>query len=201
MIRQQINLYTAEFRRGEQPLSARLIARASVGMLLVLLAVEAVAVWQLHRARGGLEHYQAEESVVSRRVQALKSSQGVDQRSGLEQQIEILRREVQRREELKMLVGGQNLGNASGFSPYMEAMARQASEDLSLTRIGLLNGGSYLELEGWTRKPEAVPFYLRKLRDEDSFQDVKFGVLGIKKDNEYSHKMQFHLGKPDGGSS
>lgn len=201
MSRQEINLYTADFRRSEQPLSARLIAGLSVGMLLVLMAVEAVAAWQLHSARSSLELFRAEEGVVSQRLQTLKATQRVDQRSGIEQEIERLRGEVQRREALKMLIGGQNLGNASGFSQYLEAMARQASEDLSLTRISLLNGGGYLELEGWARRPEAVPFYLRRLREEASFQEVKFGVLGIEKDSEYSHKMQFHLGKPEGGSS
>jgi Tfp pilus assembly protein PilN len=201
MIRQEINLYTAEFRKGDQPLSARLIVRASACVLALLMLVEAFALWNLHNARSDLERYRAEERIVAERLQTLKASRNVGQRSGLQQQIESLRREVQRREELKSLISGQNLGNAMGFSPYMEAMARQANGDISLTQIRLLSGGDYLELAGWTRRPDAVPFYLRKLREESSFQNVKFGTLGIKKDSQYDHKLQFHLGKPEGGSS
>ncbi|MCW8196624.1 hypothetical protein F6455_17660 [Proteobacteria bacterium 005FR1] len=201
MIRQEVNLYTAEFRRGEQPLSGRIIVGTSVGLLVLLLLVQAVTTWNLSRARSELDLQRNEERLVSERLQVLRASRQAGRRSELERQIETLHREVERREELKSLISGQNLGNAAGFSPYLESLARQADESISLSQIRLLDGGDYLELAGWTRRPESVPYYLRKLREEKSFQNVKFGVLGIRNNDEHRHKLEFYLGRPEGGPS
>lgn len=194
-MRQEINLYTLDFRRGDQTLSSRVVVRATLGLFVLLMLIELVTAWQLFNARDEAELLKQEEQVLASRLEKLKVSRPFSERRRLEAEVDRVRAEVHRREELKSLISGQNLGNAGGFSPYMEAMARQVNGDVSLTQIRLLNGGDYLELGGWARRPEAVPLYLNNLRDENSFQKVKFGVLGIKKDSGLSHRLRFNLGK------
>lgn len=200
-MRQEVNLYTVDFRRGEQTFSSRIVVRAGLCFFALLMVIEAIVAFQLVSARGTVERLEQEQQTVAARLQTLKASQPFSAQQQLQADIEKMHTQVRRREELKSLISSQNLGNADGFSPYMEAMARQASVDVSLTQIRLLNGGDYLELGGWTRRPESVPLYLRKLRNENSFQKVKFGVLGIKKDESINHKLQFSLGKPEEESS
>lgn len=204
-MRQEINLYTIDFRRGNQPLSSGLVVRATVGFFVLLMLFEAFTAWQLFSGRDQLEQLEAEQQLVAARLETLKASRPFSERASLVSKVEALRADLRRREELQSLISGQNLGNAIGFSAYMEAMARQASDDVSLTHIRLLNGGDYLELGGWTRRPEAVPLYLHKLRDEYSFQKVKFGVLGIKQEREkqdraFGHRLRFTLGPSEGES-
>lgn len=199
-MRQEINLYTIDFRRGDQPLSSRVVVRSTLCLLALLMLFEVFTAWQLFSGRDKLEVLNSEHAAMSERLDVLRASRPLSERAKLQAEVDALRADVHRREELKSLISGQNLGNSGGFSPYMEAMARQASDDVSLTRIRLLNGGDSLELGGWTRRPEAVPLYLHNLRDERSFQQVKFGVLGIKKDREFSHQLRFTLGQPEGES-
>ncbi|MEX1033878.1 MAG: hypothetical protein WDZ30_11005 [Cellvibrionaceae bacterium] len=198
-MRQEVNLYTIDFRRGDQPLSSRLVVRGALMFFALLMVVEGVTAWQLLNGRDRLAELGNEQQVVSARLQTLKDSRPFSERARLEAQIDELRAQVRRREELRSIISGQKLGNSYGFSPFIESMARQANGDISLTRIRLLNGGDYLELGGATRKPESVPLYLNKLRGESSFYQVKFGTLVIERSE--TGQLRFRLGKDEEGPS
>lgn len=176
---QQVNLYTLEFRRHEQPLSSRTVLWALAACLVLIVIIQSLNVWRLSTARDELTGLQQQEQQLAARLSALKAAQPTNTHSVLEREVAALRSDIQRREELQSLISQQNLGNTRGFSPFMEGLARQAHSDLSLTEIRLQQGGRYLELAGWTRRAEVVPFYLQQLRNERAFEGVRFGVLAI----------------------
>ena len=195
--RQEINLYTLDFRRGDQAFSFNTIVKCCLMAFTLLMLVEAYGAWNFWSNQQHLIQLNVAQQAVAEQLARLKQSQPLSQRPKLEQQVSELQRQVQQRRELQLIMGGQKLGNFDGFSAFLASLARQANTDLSLTEIHLLEGGNYLELQGWTRAPEAVPRYLQNLRQEPSFESVRFGVLNIEKDPQYTHKLHFRLDKAE----
>lgn len=192
-MRQQVNLYTREFRRHEQPLSSRTLLWSLAICLLLLGVWESTKIWSLLKAQDAVTELHASEEQLSARLTELRAMRPTGNRSALEREVAALRNDLQRRQELQSLIAQQNLGNTRGFSALMTGLARQAQEDIWLTQIRFLEGGRYLELAGWTRKAERVPFYLQQLRHEEAFSNVRFGVLGIRGREEGQAYLRFSL--------
>lgn len=193
MMRQQVNLYTREFRLHEQPLSSRTLLWSVAILLLVLAVWDTGSFLRLLKTGTAVAELQETEHQLSTRLAALGASRPVSNRGGLEREVAALRADIQRRQELQSLITQQNLGNIRGFSPLMTGMARQAQEDIWLTQIRFLEGGRYLEMAGWTRRASRVPFYLQQLRNEEGFAETRFGVLGIRGREEGQPYLQFTL--------
>lgn len=196
-MRQQVNLYTREFRLHEQPLSSRTLLWSLAILILLLTSWDASNFLRLRKAEEAVADLQLTQQQLTERLTALRASRPAGNRSGLEREVAALRADIQRRQELRSLITQQNLGNIRGFSPLMTGLARQAEEDIWLTQIRFLQGGRYLELAGWTRKAERVPFYLQQLRNEEAFADTRFGVLGIRGREEGQPYLQFTLLKKE----
>lgn len=192
-MRQQVNLFTREFRRHEQPLSSRHLLWFVAAFVLLLVLWEAGSLWRLQKTEQALAELRESERQLSLRLDQMKTSRPASNRSLLEREVAALRNDIERRQELQSLVTQQNLGNSRGFSALMTGLARQAHEDIWLTQIRFLEGGRYLEMAGWTRKAERVPFYLQQLRNEDAFAETRFGVLGIHGRDEGEPYLQFTL--------
>lgn len=176
---QEINLYLPEFRPRSEPLNAR---HMGIVVLVVLLAIVLWSFWSLARTsqlETDLELERETLQGVQEQVQTLTAQLPARRGASVEQQMVQLRSEVQRREQILRLITRQNLGNAEGFSLQLQTLARQSMKDLALSRVSLLSGGSYVELVGRVRQPELVPVYLQRLRAEQSFAQVGFGVIDV----------------------
>lgn len=195
MARQEVNLYTLDFRQGQQPLSARRIVQYAAAVFVVLMLVEGLTMWRLSVNRDVLVQSQRQHSVIETRVVALKQNRPLSEKPKLEAEIGSLRDQVERREELRTIIGGQNLGNAAGFSAQLETMARQGVANVALSQFRLLNGGGYVEFDGETIEPEYVPLFLQNLRKEESFEAVGFGVVSIVRETDNARFLKFHVGK------
>jgi Tfp pilus assembly protein PilN len=108
-----------------------------------------------------------------------------------------LQAEVSRREQIMALITQQNLGNAEGFSRQMRSMARQSLDTMQIDNFSLQAGGGYMEMSGRTRQADQVPLYLQRLRAEDSFQRVRFGVLNVERE-ERGRELSFSVSKTGG---
>ncbi len=193
-MQQQINLYLPEFRPNREPLRA-------VHMVLLLVALLMVLVlWSLFTARGNsqLEQQVAERQaaldVIEQQLLAMARSRPESDRAALEREATRLEREIERRQLIHAAIGRENLGNAAGFSAQLEAMARQSLDTLSLESFSLQQGGSYVELRGRAQRADQVPLYLQQLRSEDSFRQVRFGVLEATRDERGG--VQFGVARP-----
>ena len=192
--RQEINLYALEFHRGDQAFSFAFISRCCIAFFVALLLVEGFTTWLFWQQQDQLVKLRASEQQINVRLTALKQAQPLSQRPKLESQLTKLQQQVQQRQELQRIMGGQEFGNFDGFSPFLVGLARRANANVSLTHIYLQDGGKALQLRGWTRVPEAVPQYLQDLRQENSLENVRLGVLAIEKDPQHSHKLKFSVG-------
>lgn len=199
--RQEVNLYTLDFRREEQAFSFRAITRYAVIFFGLLMLVEGYTAWEWWNNAATLQDLQAQEQTVNKRLLTLKQTQPLSQRPKLEQELARLQTKIQQRRELQEIMGGQKFGNFDGFSEHLMGLARQSNGNLALTHFDLLEGGNVLQLQGWTKQAQAVPDYLQQLRTESSFESVRFGVLRIERDDKYKHKLKFVLSQKAGGNT
>ncbi len=193
-IRQEINLYTQEFRAFEQPLSSRFMWRGAIGVFVVLLIVEGLVALHWQATEKELVIQQQRQQDVATSLAKAKQNQPASNGEILQKEIADTRAKIAKREQLQTIIGGQQLGNFQGFSNYLQAIARQISQGMSLTQVRILQAGSYVELGGWTRQADAVPSYLSRLRTENSFAKVKFGVVELKR-NAQNNFVQFSVAK------
>lgn len=195
MNRQEVNLYTIDFHRGDQPFSFRMTVIAVAVLFVVLLFVNGYATWDMMQKKQEMAATTLELSTVTDRVAELKNTRPLSQRVAIQKEIDDLVEKFDKRNNLMDVIGGQKMGNGEGFSLYLQALSRQALSGVSLTEFSIRQGGAYVELAGWTVKPGSVPYYLNRLRDEKVFEQVKFGVLAIRKDERHNNKLYFSLGK------
>lgn len=176
---QQINLYLPEFQPRREPVNARHMGLAVLAVLVIMILWSLWSASRSHELESRLDAERTELQAVQAQVEELSEQRPERRGASVEEQVAKLRDEVRRREQILRLITRQNLGNAEGFSRQLQTLARQSMDDLALSRISLLSGGNYVELAGRVEQPELVPVYLQRLRSEQSFSQVRFGVLDV----------------------
>ena len=199
---QQVNLYGPEFRPQQQPFSLRTMLM-TWGIVLVFFASLQFWGWyQIQNARDQLTNLEQRQVKVLRQLEEMRGSTPRDKNAEFDVKINQLRGDVERRRQILYVMKGQNMGNESGFSDYLLSLSRQAINGLSLEYIGLLQGGNYVELSGWTYRAELVPGYLQRLQQEDSFRNARFGDMAIERlADQRTDALRFSLGEAEEGGS
>lgn len=211
MKRQEVNLYTIEFHRSDQLFSVKQILQLTAVSAVLLMLFYGFSVWQLSSIQTEVDIAKNDQQTLEQRISQINAARPKSNRAELQKEIDTLNDEIRYQESLERIMTGDNLGNAIGFSSQLEDLARNSVSDLSLTEIRLLQGGSYLELDGWVAQPSAVPAYLHGIRQENSFSEVRFGVISIEKnrtDNMSNEKvvnsaneLRFRVGKAEDDAS
>lgn len=193
---QQINLYRPEFRPSREPLRAAHMLWGVVALIFLLGFYSGFT----YQGNARLQQHVADEQALLESqqltLQKLSLQQTRNQPAQLDAEIDALRQDIGRRQQILALITDQDFGNTTGFSAHIQAMARQSLETLALESFSLKSGGNYVELAGKTRKPDQVPLYLQRLRAEDSFSKVRFGVLNVERNEEDAYVLQFQVAKP-----
>jgi hypothetical protein len=177
---QNINLYDSAFRIRRDWLSAK-VAAVGVTVVVLTIAVSAsVLSWQLgelgRQVRLGDEQSQSQQTAVqeSARQMAAARPDGrlLSDLSAAQGALE------QRRSALQLLNGG-GLGSTTGYSPTLEAFARQSLTGLWLTGVTLNHRD--MAIRGRALDPELVPTYLLRLNHEPALQGRSFRALEIQR--------------------
>lgn len=192
---QQINLYLAEFRPQRLWLS---LTQLVVGVLVLALLLGLWSFWSHlgnQRLSDSLVAEQAELDALREEVAQTQAALGSTRGQDIETEMARLEADIAQRERILTVIARQNLGNAQGFSRQMSALARQSLEDIQVQHFALHRGGEYAELRGLTRRADQVPVYVQRLRTEDSFRQVRFGVLQLEQ-GEGRGPMPFSLAPP-----
>ncbi len=164
---QQINLYNPIFLKQEKYFSTKAIAQA-LGLVLVgLAAFYAFALVQTRNAEGLLAQTRAQVTQQRERFVAVAPKFTPATRSKvLEAELAKMEKEVKtRRDTLNALSTGE-LGNTTGFSEFLAALARQTVQGVWLTGIVIGESGKDLHIDGRALRPELVPAYLKALNEE-----------------------------------
>jgi hypothetical protein len=190
---QQINLYLPEFQPNREPLRAVHMLWGML-VLVVLLAIASMVSSNSNKTLSArIETQRTQLEQLKRQLDEINKGQPQANLAALDAEILGLMNDLVRRERLVGIVSSTNLGNSSGFSGQLRAMARQSLETISLEAFSLSRGGNYAELMGNTLASDQVPLYVQRLRTEASFSKVAFGVLHIVPSEQQAGLLEFSL--------
>lgn len=179
---QQINLYQPMFRRQEKVFSAMTMLQTICLFLVVLGIIYFYGQYQIKPLQAQLRKLNRDVSSLQGQVDRYREQVPPPARSQLlENEIARLERELQERRKIQVILEQQELGNAHGFSAYMEALAREHVQGTWLTSVAINNGGRALKLQGKTLASELVPRYIQRLSNEDVLAGISFNVMELQR--------------------
>ena len=178
----QINLFNPLLGKQKHVFSAKEMTQM---LGLVLLGV-AVITWYLDRQATQLEKQLAsskEQLNVAQGQLAKVTSEFVPRNKNKQLETEIVGIEAQVRalEKVTDLLKQGDFGNASGYSSYLRAFARQSVDGLWLTKVSVSAGGNELGLTGRALQAELVPRYVQRLAGEPVLHGKSFSSLEMQR--------------------
>ena len=199
LARQQINLLDQGFRPKAVPLSGQAIAGVCAAVviilgLLYLVTISQIPKLQAQSARLATEYINQQARLDRLSIQA---GQKLDT-SDLDAEIDRLVTEMKSKNDVVNLLSGQSLGNTTGFSPYLEGLARQIMTGLWLREINIGNGGNDLYIAGSTLDPKLVPKYLRRLSNEAVFSGTDFRSFEMHRQEKQPERLDFVVKTSEG---
>jgi cell division protein FtsL len=177
---QNINLYDDTFRTRRDWLSAKV---AGIGISVAALAIASAAL-VLHsqverldqQARTGEEQLKSQQTALQ---DLAKQVAGAQPDTRLLSDLSAAQSSLEQRRSALQLLNAGGLGNLAGYSPTLQAFARQSKSGLWLTGITLNHRD--IALRGRALSPELVPIYLLRLNHEEALQGRSFRALEIQR--------------------
>lgn len=176
---QQINLYNPLLLKQKKIFSARTMAQAIGLIALGLVAVYGYAHYQVSYLQQETELAGKRHEAVQARLARISQQFGPRPKSGeLEANIKLAEADYLALTDVQTALKQGDPSSASGFSPYLTALARQAVEGVWLTQFSLIGGE--MSISGRSLKPSLVPDYIHRLGDEKIMQGRKFAMLEMR---------------------
>lgn len=194
MANQQINLYQDLFREQQLPVSARQVSRALPGLIVLLALVSGFVQWQQQGLDAELAEREQRKAELEHQVATLREKLAAregDQQ--LQQAVEALNKELAVKQQILQALSGKRFGNTEGFEAHLTGLARQRIDGLWLTELALRQGGTRLDMQGRSLKPEYVPNYLQKLSAEAIFAGTEFDNFSIRRNADQPRQLDFQL--------
>ncbi|MCA1245832.1 PilN domain-containing protein [Massilia sp. MS-15] len=177
---QQINLFNPVFRSQKKIFALATMAQA---MGVLVLGVAALAFYgqlqlaQLEReaalGAGRLARKQASLGAVANEfAPRKKSAELAAELAQAETQLAALQR-------ISGVLERGELGDTSGYSEYLRALARQSLDGLWLTGLGIATGGREISIRGRALDPALVPTYIGRLTSEAALRGKAFAGMQI----------------------
>jgi len=179
-MRQEVNLYTDEFVPSVQWCSfyhAGLIS----GLCIILTVLYSFKLYQNYQLLS------ENNAVLIEKTKGLDSdSSGNDlmdkiigKKELLEKQVSRLSIEVENKKTIKGAYETEKNIKLASFHNVFLTIAKKSNSDLSVSEIGIYNGGEEVIVNGLSRTREAIPSYFKELKEESSFNMTAFGLLKI----------------------
>ncbi len=194
MTNQQINLYQDLFREQQLLVSARQVAQALLALIVLLALVSGFMQWQHQGLKAELAEREQRKANLEQQVATLREKLAAregDQQ--LQQAVEALNNELAAKQQILQALSGKRFGNTEGFVEQLTGLARQRIDGLWLTELALGQGGTRLDMQGRSLKPEYVPNYLQKLSAETIFAGTEFDNFSIRRNADQPRYMDFQL--------
>ena len=178
---QQINLFNPIFLKQKKLFSAVTMLQA-----LALVFVGSIVVTVIARAQ--LSSIDAEAAATTVRLHAtqaqlakVKAEYGPHAPSKeLQQEIRKAQAELLLEHQILTVARNGNFAADSGYSDYLQALARQVVSGLWLTGLTIAGAGNGIELDGRALHPELVPEYIKRLKREPVMAGKSFSALQMK---------------------
>jgi len=191
---QQVNLYTDAFQPKKVVLPLEQI------LLLPLVAIILLAgltMW-LHSNLNGMElkaaKLQANNEKMQLRIESMAKKAKLQRKDdSLVAANKRLAEKVTARQKMILMLDTVVVKDDEGFSNILLSLAKQQVDDLWFTEIHVSASGQDMKLEGITVNAQAVPTYLQKLRNEQSFIGRTFTLFQLDQNPQKSSQLNFSL--------
>lgn len=201
-MKQQINLYQAEFREPEIMLSADHIFMG-IGGLLLLIVLGSAGISASNMLGGGrLDALKAEVEALKQANEQMTvqvRSRLVDQKLVADAN-EASRQLQARREILQLVERTEQRRDTVYFSELLAGLARQHVEGMWLSRIEISASGRDMYLEGTAVDAKRVPQFVGNLSREEAYAGREFRKVVIRRNEKNDSLMDFVLTTNDSDS-
>jgi MSHA biogenesis protein MshI len=200
-MKQQINLYQAEFRQPEIALSADHIFMGAGGLLLLMVLGSAGLALSNMFADHRLAALKVEVETLKQgntQIDSQLQGRAVDQT--LAGSAANAARQLQSRQDILQLVQrSEQRKDTVHFSELLAGLARQHVSGMWLTRIDISASGQEMHLEGSTLNAKLVPEFVGKLGQEPVYAGREFRKVMIQRNVKDASLLDFVLttGDPD----
>jgi hypothetical protein len=179
-VSQQINLYNPQFEHKRKLFGAAAMAQALLLLLAGVLALSfygerGISALQV-AARDGAQKLEKKK----RELEAVNTEFAPREKSP-ELEAELAENEAQLAalKRIAAAVDRGDLGNATGYSEYFKALARQHVDGLWLTGLAITGAGCEIGVRGRAVDASLLPGFLGNLTREKIMQGKSFGSLQI----------------------
>lgn len=177
---QQINLFNPIFLKQKKHFSAVTMVQGLGLILIGSIAVFGYAKLQLVALNNEVQATSGQ--LVSAQAQLVKVTADFaarEKNKALEEEIRRAEAELNAHRHMLDVVSQGGFGNTRGYSEYMTAFARQSIHGLWLTGFSIDGNANEIELSGRALKPDLVPAYINRLRQEPTMRGKSFSTLAM----------------------
>lgn len=191
---QQVNLYLPIFRKEEKILSATAMLQSCAIIIAGLMLFYVYASWQLSGLEDELVSTRIQQDLKIKRIDELGRKYPVKVKSRtLEREVDRLNAEHEGKQRLIQALFGRSIGNTSGFSAYLEGLARRRAQGMWLTGISFKDGAANMTIKGSALRPELVPVFIQQLSREKPFSGIEFRNFFMERPKDDPARVDFTL--------
>jgi len=177
---QQINLYRSDLFEKKIRFPARVLAWILGGGVVVMLLISLILRLQVGKIGRDLEAIEATASSQTERLATIQKEYPPARKDlELERRVQLLQSQREQKNRILQAMESREVGNSSGFSAYLEGLARRDLPGTWLRRIVIDQGGRELVLEGSALSPEMTPQLIQNLGKEEIFAGLEFSHLTL----------------------
>lgn len=193
-MKQQVNLYLAEFRVAHDPVTPLLMGQVLGGILITMIVMAAMNYftrWQLESELDEIRTVLIEETTKTSRLDAqlARRTRSEELANRLEQAEATLRSSKQ----IADFLSETKLGNVRGFSEHFKDLSRASLAGLALTDFEFSKGGEGVRIAGKVADSALVPLYVNNIKSGESpLKHSRFSP-SISRDSESRNLYSFEL--------
>lgn len=203
---QQVNLFNPVFMKQKKYFSVSTMLQALLLILLGSALFYGYAVYQVKGMRQQSDDTAKRYATDQGRL-ASYTNEFSPQKSNqaLDEEVQRLEAQANAQQELIRTLNAGVIGNASGYSEYMRAFARQSLQGLWLTGFSISGDAAQMSLSGAALNPDLVPAYVQRLKREPAMRGKSFAALqmrqaGVNNDNPRARRyIEFTLQSVEAG--
>jgi hypothetical protein len=191
---QQINLFQPIFRKERKLLSFETMLQICAVVLIALAGLYAYGWWHTQQLNGDVARLQKQHQ--KRLAQLERVSREASKRPAqtqVQDEIARLQAELKAERYILSLLDGDEVGQATGFSEYLQIFTRRVVQGMWLKEFVVYDGGDHMLIRGGSVSADLVPKFLKGLSQEPQLQGMHFSVLQMARDKPNKSWIEFVL--------
>jgi hypothetical protein len=180
-VSQQINLFNPIFLKQKKYFSALTMLQALGMILLGCILLGAYLSYQSSLLKREVDMAAARLNAAQAQLTQLTAiGQTRRQDKTLDDKIKQAEAQVESVQRAFTILQRGDLGNTSGYSEYFRAFARRTVPGVWLTGLTLNGAGNDIAIDGRALRPDLVPDYLARLKQEPAMRGKSFAGLELR---------------------